>query len=65
MSHVTHLAYLLGMGYLYLIVILFMALLSGHILMWLSFLGTNKAGTIEGLKHSYTSPLDISSSTWL
>jgi len=56
---------ILGVGYLYLIVILFIALLSTHICWLPSLLGTNRAGTAQGFKDSHTSPFDVSSYTCL
>ena len=47
---------------LYFIVILFIALLSTHILHVPSFFGTNNVRTAHGLMLSLTSPLFISSS---
>jgi len=55
----------LGMGYLHLIVILLMALLSTHILILPSFWGTKRAGTTHGLKDSRIKPFSYNSSTCL
>jgi len=66
LSHKPHPTYLpIWIGCLYLIVILLMALLSTHILIFPSFLGTNKASTAQGLKLSLTIPLASDSSTCL
>ena len=56
---------ILGIGYLYLMVMLFTLLLSMHILHVPSFLGTNRVGTTQGLRLSLTYPLCINSSAWL
>ncbi|EOY33325.1 Uncharacterized protein TCM_041283 [Theobroma cacao] len=53
------------MGKRYLIVILFMARLSTHILHEPSFLGANKAGQAQGLLLSRTRPFSNNSSTCL
>ena len=61
--NLSNLSSSLGMGYLYLIVILFMALLSTHMRMLPSILRTKRAGTVHGLRDSHTSPFETSSST--
>jgi len=55
----------LGMGYLYLIVILLMTLQSTTILSPPSFLGTTRAGTAHRLKDSHIKPFSFNSSTCL
>jgi hypothetical protein len=54
----------LGMGSLYLIVMLFMARQSTHLLHELSFFETKRTGTAQGERLSFTYPLSMSSCTW-
>jgi len=59
----SSMSFSLGIGCLYLMVMLLMALQSQHILHLPSFLGTNKTGTTQGLRLFWTQPLSNKSCT--